>query len=40
MSSIDDLVEYSSLNSAMNLSKDNDDSNSEDVHLILQPLNN
>lgn len=40
MSSIDDLVEYSSLNSAMTtLSKDNDETNySGDVHLLLQPL--
>lgn len=35
----DDLVEFSSLNSAMNLCKDNDDNNSGDVHLILNPQN-
>jgi len=35
----DDLFEYSSLNSTVNLSKD-EDSISGDVHLILQSPNN
>lgn len=31
--------EFCSLNSTVNLHKDNEDNNSEDVLLILQPLN-
>lgn len=38
MGSVDeDLVEFSSLNSTVNLCKDNEDNNSGDIHLILQP---
>lgn len=34
----DDLVEFSSLNSTVNLYKENEENNSGNVHLILQPL--
>lgn len=40
MSSIDeDFIEFSSLNSIVNLSKDQEDTSSGDVHLILKPSN-
>lgn len=40
MSSIDeDLIEFSSLNSTVNLSKSQEDTSSSDVHLILKPPN-
>lgn len=34
-----DVIEFSSLNSTVNLNKDNVDRKSGDVHLILYPIN-
>jgi hypothetical protein len=34
----DDFIEISSFNNNSNLSKDNEENNSGDVHLILNPI--